>query len=385
MRFIPVVVFLICPWVWSLPNPAAGKTSQDATANAPAEKLAQDLKGTKKSLIDDEVRQRKVMSSLYEINRKMKKIVSERGGLVQERMQLEGMTTDLAAKIQILEAKVKTQKAYLRERLSVIYRFGGQGMARLVLSSKSSSEIERNLKILGIVAKRDLQQIKDYTSTVTELAKKRTKLDQRLAYLKEVESKIHGKEQKLSHENNMKNKLLDGIRKSQKYSLNKLNVLREKSTQIVQSDDSGILDLLFQPSFFEQKGQLPQPLPPTAKVVQDFGLIKDEEHNVTLSHKGLFYSVEGGTPVRTVFGGKIAFVGEVAGFGQTVIVDHGDHYYTVYGHTHSMSVAIGDEVKQNQVIATSGSSSDQFGPGLYFEVRHFSEPYDPRSWMKGSL
>ncbi len=376
--------------VWGSTEPLAESLTVASTKkNQHIEKLAQDLVGTKKSLINDEVKQRKVMSSLYEINRKMKKIVSERGSLVQERMQLEGLTTDLAAKIEALEAKVKIQKSFLRDRLAVIYRFGGQGVARLMFSSRSSSEIERNLKILGVIAKRDLDQIKDYSSSVTDLAKKKTKLTQRLDYLKGVESKIRGKEQKLTQENDIKNRILDGIRKSQKFSLTKLSDLREKTAQMSQNDDSGVLDLLFQPSFFEQKGQLPSPLPTSgalaAKITQEFGLIKDEDHNVILSHKGVFFSAAPGSLVKSVFGGKISYVGEVPGYGNTVIVDHGDHYYTVYGHNQLLSVSVGQEVAQNQILATSGSSSDQFGPGLYFEVRHFSEPYDPRSWMKGSL
>jgi septal ring factor EnvC (AmiA/AmiB activator) len=75
----------------------------------------------------------------------------------------------------------------------------------------------------------------------------------------------------------------------------------------------------------------------------------------------------------------------VDGFGQTLIVDHGDHYYTVYSHNETISVNVGDEVGQNQVVATVGSNPELSRDGIYFEVRHFSEPYDPQSWMKGSL
>ncbi len=347
------------------------------------DKLVKDFEGTKKSLVAEEVKQRKIMSSLFEINRKMKKIVGERGDLEQERMLLEGTTRDLAQKISTLDEKVKTQKVFLRERLAVIYRFGGLGAARMIFSSSSSSQLERNLKILGVVAKRDLDRIKDYSSSVQDLEKKRKRLDHRLAHLKKIENNIKAKEDKLTFENNYKNRILDGIRKSKKFTLMKLSGLREKTSQMAINDESGVLDLLFQPSFFEQKGQLPSPL--QGRIVQDFGLIHDEEHNVTLPHKGVFFAAPLGTSVRAVFGGKVAFVGAVPGFGKTVVVDHGDHYYTVYGHNHAVAVQEGQEISQSQTLATSGSSSEQLGEGLYFEVRHFSEPYDPRTWMKGSL
>lgn len=343
---------------------------------AKAEKLAQDLKKTKNTIVNEEVRQRQVMSSLFDINRKMKKIISERSNLVQERMLLEGSTSELAKKIDELESKLKSQKTFLRERLSAIYRFGGQGVARILFSSTSSAQLERNLKILGLVAKRDLDLIKDYSESVKELEKKKKRLTNRLAHLKKVESNIKLKERNLSVENNAKNKILDAIRKSKKFALLKLNGLREKSLRLSLNDESGVLDLLFQPSFFEQKGNLPQPI--KGRVVQNFGLIKDESARVILSHKGITYEANVDSPVKSVFAGKVAFAGEIDGYGNTLVIDHGDHYYTVYGFNKDLLVKEGDEIAQHHVLAKSSE-------GLYFEIRHFSEPYDPRSWMKGSL
>jgi septal ring factor EnvC (AmiA/AmiB activator) len=222
---------------------------------------------------------------------------------------------------------------------------------------------------------------------VKELEKKKTKLQQRLAHLKKIESNIRQQEERLSQENSYKNRILDGIRKSKKFAMNKLTGLREKGSKLAGSlpddDDSGVLDLLFRPSFFEQKGQLPQPV--AGAIIQGFGLMRDEENNVTLSHKGVFYSVPEGTAVKAVFSGTVAFVGSLPGFGQTLILDHGDHYYTVYSHNKNISVTVGDEVEQNQAVATTGYNPELSRNGVYFEVRHFSEPYDPSSWMKGSL
>lgn len=346
------------------------------------EKLAKDLEETKKSLMDDEMKQRKVMSSLFEINRKMKKIVSERGDLEQEHIMLETTTKKLAQRILQLEDNLKNQKALLRQRLSAIYKFGGQGIARFLFSSTSSTDLERNLKIMGVVAKRDLDLIKDYFGTVKELDGKRIKFTNRLAHLQKVEDRIRQQESQLSAENTLKSKILDKIRKSKQFAMTRLNGLRAKSSQFAVNDESGVFDLLFQPSFFEQKGMLPKPI--QGRILQGFGLIKDEEHNVTLSHKGLFYSAPVGTPVKTIFGGKVSYKGELPGFGQTLIVDHGDHYYTVYAHNSRVSVEVDQEVRQNQVIAYSGEGVEDFGSGLYFEIRHFSEPYDPQQWMKGT-
>lgn len=372
MRFAKGVAFLLSLVIF-----------QTAVASTPkVEKLVEDLETTKKAVVEEDVKQRKIMSSLFDINRKMKRIVTERGDLVQERMLLETTTSDLSKKILEIEDKVKSQKSFLRERLSFIYRFGGQGVFRTLFSSTSSAHLERNLKVLGIIAKRDLDLIKDYSGTVADLGKKKERLQSRLEHLRKLEKNIREKEDKLTFENSYKNRILDGIRKSKKFAMAKLQGLRAKSVQMAMNDDSGVFDLLFRPSFFEQKGLLPNPV--EGPVVQNFGLIRDEENNLTLSHKGLFISASTGAEIKSVFNGKVAFSGALPGFGQTLVIDHGDHYYSVYGNNQKILVQEGEEVQQSQKIASVGRNLETQRTGLYFEIRHFSEPYDPRLWLKGS-
>lgn len=351
-------------------------------AKVSAEKLVDEFERTKIRLMNDEVKQREIMGTLYDINRKMKKIVSEKAVLEQDKMVVEGNVKETAQKIMALDAQMKAQKALLRERLSAIYKLGGQGVARLLFSSGSSAELERNLKILGIVAKQDLDLIKNYTKTAKDLESRKKKLSLRWAKLQEVEKKIQSKEKTLAQENKSKTNILDEVRKSQKTKLTKLSEIRKKSREIASQDESGLLDLLFQPSFAEQKGRLPMPI--EGKLAQGYGLIRDESHNVFIAHKGHFYQADVGTQVQSIYDGRVAFSGSVPGYGNTLIIDHGDHYYSVYSFAQDIKVKEGDEVKQSQVLARSGSTKTDNGDGIYFEIRHFSEPADPRKWMKGS-
>ena len=90
------------------------------------------------------------------------------------------------------------------------------------------------------------------------------------------------------------------------------------------------------------------------------------------------------TPVKAVFQGKVSFADNLPGYGPTLIIDHGDHYYSVYAFNKALQVHAGDQVRQSQTVAFSGPSDRPVGDGLYFELRHFSEPLDPKQWMKGS-
>lgn len=324
------------------------------------------------------------MASLFHINQKMKKMVSEQGTLVQQRLSLEAQSQELAAKIIALEDQLKSHKALLRERLAAIYKMGGQGITRLIFSSTSSEQLEKNLKILGIIAKRDLDLVKDYTSTMKELEQKKSKLQNRLAKIHKLENKIQIQEKSLAQDNCEKMKLLENIKAAQAHSLNKLENLRNKTAALKNPESDASMDLLYRPSFFEQKAKLPWPLQSAIiKVAQKFGVLHDEEHNLTLPQKGLLLATPPSTAVHSVFEGSVAYAGPLDGYGPTVIVDHGDHYYTVYAGNSALQVKKGDEVAQNQVIALSGVYPERGIEALYFEVRHFSEPNDPKSWLKG--
>ena len=86
-----------------------------------------------------------------------------------------------------------------------------------------------------------------------------------------------------------------------------------------------------------------------------------------------------GAPVRAVFGGRVAFADRYGPYGRLVIVDHGDHYYSVSGNLAGMEVKVGDEVSAGERIGTVGD--DGKGAMLYFEIRHGTETLPPTPWL----
>ena len=365
------IVFLLCALL----------LSSQSFASAPVvDVLAKDFEATKKTLEEQEVKQRKTLSALYQINKKIKKSVTEKGDLLQQKAFVENSIQSLTEKVTELEVQSKLQKTALAERLRAIYQLGGQSLVRIFMSTASSSEMERNLKIMGIIAQKDLDLIKDYTRDVKDLQVKKQKLAGRLEKLKLLAEKISKQEKNLLAEQNLKNKILDGIRRNKLFAMNKINSLREQSLQY-NIEDAGIFDMLFRPSFADQKGQLSKPL--EGSVIRRFGIEKSAQHPYTLNHKGIFISAKSNQNIKSIFEGTVSFAGTLPGFGKTLIIDHGDHYYSVYSHANELMVQVGEDVSLSQVIATVGYSPRDNKDGLYFEIRHFSEPYDPQQWMKG--
>jgi peptidoglycan hydrolase CwlO-like protein len=261
-----------------------------AQARPHLQSLAREMQQTKSSLEQDEIRQRKILSALYAINNKIKKIASEKSTQEQDRIVAESGVQELGEQIADLEFKINQLKTQLRSRLAVMSRVGGQGVLRLLFSSSSSADLERNMRILSGLAGRDLQLIREYTEARKVLAQRKLKLGQRLAHLEGVKQKINAQEQRLLSENQVKRKILDKVKQSQLFALGKYKELRRRSQFFAKEEDSGVFDFLFQPSFFEQKNTLPRPIEGT--LAQGFGLIRDPAHGVVLSHRGHFYAAQ---------------------------------------------------------------------------------------------
>ncbi|MEI2416044.1 peptidoglycan DD-metalloendopeptidase family protein [Orrella sp. JC864] len=93
--------------------------------------------------------------------------------------------------------------------------------------------------------------------------------------------------------------------------------------------------------------------------------------------RGVLLRADEGTPVRAVAPGTVVYAAWLRGFGNLIIVDHGEQYLTVYAYNQSLLREVGDTVAAGEAIAHAGSTGGQVESGLYFEVRHRGEPVDP--------
>ena len=98
--------------------------------------------------------------------------------------------------------------------------------------------------------------------------------------------------------------------------------------------------------------------------------------------KGVFIRAPGGQPVRAIAAGQVVYAEWMRGFGNLLIVDHGESYLSIYANNESLLKELGDAVAPGEPIATTGSSGGNEETGLYFEMRHLGRAFDPVSWVK---
>jgi septal ring factor EnvC (AmiA/AmiB activator) len=98
--------------------------------------------------------------------------------------------------------------------------------------------------------------------------------------------------------------------------------------------------------------------------------------------KGVFIRAPEGQPVRAIARGQVVYADWMRGFGNLLIVDHGESYLSIYANNETLLKEPGDPVAPGEPIATTGSSGGNEETGLYFEMRHLGRAFDPLSWVK---
>jgi septal ring factor EnvC (AmiA/AmiB activator) len=138
---------------------------------------------------------------------------------------------------------------------------------------------------------------------------------------------------------------------------------------------AGVQDAASVGAFSALRGQLR--LPVRGELIARYGSKRGDGP----SWKGLFIRAPEGAEVKAVAGGQVVFSEWLRGFGNLVIIDHGNQYMTIYGNNQSVLKQAGDVVKTGDVIASAGNSGGNEQSGLYFEMRHQGRAIDPLGWI----
>ena len=100
-------------------------------------------------------------------------------------------------------------------------------------------------------------------------------------------------------------------------------------------------------------------------------------------HSGLDIGAAYGASIVAADGGTVTIAGLNGGYGKCVMIDHGNGYYTLYGHMSSIAVSVGQSVSTGETIGYVGSTGVSTGPHLHFEIRQGTTILDPENWFTG--
>ncbi|TAL27199.1 MAG: hypothetical protein EPN94_01895 [Nitrospirae bacterium] len=286
------------------------------------------------------------------------------------------------AEISANNAKLAKQAEWLKRKLRIMQRHGYSGDTLLLLSTSDDiSELMRRWRYIKEIALYDHKMLESYKQTIDNLDKQENRLKSLRAELKAYEEDIEVSEASIREKKKSKELLLSSVRKEKSSYEKMLKELRESSSKLLEiirrSEET---EAYAAKGFHNLKGRLPWPV--SGKVAIPYGAQKDPQFNTPVFRNGIHIKAEDDSTTRAVHSGKVVYAEWFKGYGQLVIISHGEGYHTLYANLAEIFYKVGDIIKEQQVIGKVGESGTLNSPGLYFEIRYKGKPLDPTQWLK---
>ena len=331
-----------------------------------------------------------IINGLNDIDQVLNTVQKKASHLQSLASALDGEIEGTGALISELKDKMKNRKRAAHHRLVALYKLNQAGGMPLILSSAASMYDLLKRKMF-------FQRILDNDEKIlTHYEKDAARLNELLEIQKgqktEKESLMTQLNDQLriaTSEKDKRTSLLNHIRSQKSLELAVIESLRQAQKSLDEeivlynsrlSPQPDVKERLTKIPFAGLKGLLKMPV--KGKIISFFGPFKNTKYNTVNFRSGIDIQTERGEPVRAVGSGKVLFADWFKGYGNMLIIDHGNHYYTVYANIEELFKAKGAMVETGDVIATAGDTGSFIGPKLYFEIRYRGEPLDPVRWIK---
>jgi len=377
-------------------------SSLAGAAPAPGEEL-KTLRAKLEALKRDIARSEDSRSEAVDALKSSEQAISEAnrrlGELAASKQESDARLEHLGAQREALETRLGKQQALARRLIYQQYTSGPAGSLQVLASGQSPNDVARMSVYLGYIASARRTVLDGLRKDVDALRAITEESVRRQHELAGIEEQQLAERKRLDEERKNRKQVLAAVSaqiERQRREAGALARDERRLTKLV--EDLAKLLAARKPapraptarptpepsprsaqgnSLFEQlKGRLQ--LPVRGELSGRFGSPRSDSG---LSWRGLFIQAPAGREVRAVAPGRIVFADWLRGFGNLLILDHGDGFMSLYGNNEALIGRIGDPVRSGDTVATVGSSGGNATTGLYFELRHQGKPFDPMGWI----
>ncbi len=280
------------------------------------------------------------------------------------------------------QARRAAKLAELRPRLLSRARMGRAGELRLLVEAPSLADLVKRRYLLDRILSRDLLLLGEAKAALAEREVARAERDAEAIRLRELALEVDDRRAQAEAKREERETLLGALRGARAFHERAAAEAAGQARKLAE-----FVATLPPPraggagpgGFGARKGRLPAPA--RGPITVGFGRVVNPKFNTVTVQNGIDLEAAAGSPVRAVAPGRVVHAGWFKGYGNLVIVDHGEGYHTLVAHLASMQTAMGEEVDAGDVLGTVGDSGSLKGPYLYFEVREKGRPVDPRPWL----
>lgn len=379
--------------------------AQDARIEKKAE--LRDLQGRieslRKDLAKSEAHRSEAADSLKETEQAISASNRQLRELGETRAELRRDLNELEAQSHRLERQIGSQQKHIGALLYRQYLRGDNDAMKLLLAGEDPNQLARDYHYLKLLSHAKTEVVDDLRDALAEKQKLAEAVRDKTEKLAENERKQQEQRQALLAQQKQRQVVLAGIADKIKNQRKEIETLKQNEKRLSKLID-GLTKLVAKPPprrVVAKPGAAPTPalrndrepdasfsgefaalrgklrLPVRGEVTNRFGAPRAEGTH----WKGLFVRASEGVEVKSVAAGQVVFADWLRGFGNLLIIDHGDGFLTVYGNNESLFRQAGDRVKGGETVASVGNSGGNPESGLYFELRHQGQALDPLKWV----
>ena len=333
--------------------------------------------------------------SISEANRKLHE-------LSQQQKSNRATLQNLQQEKSTLDQTIQQQQRQLSQQLYQQYLNGQQSYLQVLLTQRDPGAISRELHYYGYVARARAGLIRDLKQNLRQVTTLNQQTTTALKQISDLKAEQEAQRKALETEKAERRKVLSKLATQIKLQRGEISKLRRDEKRLsdlvtrlarivpptpkpqkslknrpeeTRNNDSVPTQAFSGGNFIALKGKLH--LPVRGKLANRFGTAREDGG---VSWKGLFIQAGEGEEVRAIADGRVVFADWLRGFGNLLIVDHGNGYMSLYGNNQAVLKRVGDAVSAGDAVASVGNSGGNEASGLYFEMRHQSRPFDPLSW-----
>jgi len=342
-----------------------------------------------------------VRSAADELANVERRLSASRSVLAELQFQAEGITTQIQeTTLELVQSRERLSEgqAVLNRRLRDIYKMGALQTAQVLLGAKSFTDLLNRYRYLQRIASFDRSLVLRVTDLETQLVRRNEDLQARMAELGSLRQNRLSEVAQLRSVESEHRTALDEFRERESRTATRLEELEEdegRMTGLISSLETRRREIeaatrrrgdTVETSSLSASdaGSLDWPL--DGDLVYRFG--RERRPNGTvLRWNGIGISAPTGTPVKAVKAGRVVLAGPFEGYGPTVVLSHGDGFYTLYLYLEELGVVEGRDVAVGQVVGTVGGSETPEGPHLEFQIRApvnggSPQAQDPLGWLR---
>ncbi len=380
MRISILLAILTFSVVFAPQVPAADKATSERKLRAVLQKIdkvreAIEVKENSKSRYIKQLKS--IESNIGSVNRQIRKIA---GQISAKKSELADLRKNRLEHQQRLSRENET----LAEQVYTAFTLGRQERIKLLFSQQNAQTLQRNLVYYQYFSEARVALIDSVRDSIDRIIETETLITEARAALERDQQELGRQKAGLDKDLAKRRNIIGSLDTQLKKQGGELARLEDEAAQLQQLIDS-IQDLLLpapeddisRKAFADLRGKLAWPV--EGKVRRLFGKRKPRSD---LKWQGVRIDAPSGRHVRSVSHGRVAFADWLRGFGNLIIVDHGNGYLSLYGHNESLFKSAGEWVEAGDVISSVGSSGGQAKAGLYFEIRKRGKPQNPTRWCK---